>query len=86
VAGAITVRALARVGCVTGTQTIALPDAGKTKYSVQFRRISPCILGGRHLFVMEGSREQFFSPGLTPLAASVLAASTLAQARPLMGL
>jgi hypothetical protein len=28
VAGAITVRALARVGCVTGTQTIASPEAG----------------------------------------------------------
>jgi hypothetical protein len=35
----------------------------------QFRRISPCIRGGRRLFVMEGSREQFFSPGLTPPAA-----------------
>ena len=41
----------------------------ETKYSVQFRRISPCIRGGRRLFVMEGSREQFFSPGLTPPAA-----------------
>jgi hypothetical protein len=51
---------LVRVGCVTGTQTIASIEED-TKYSLQFRRISPCICGGRHLFVMEGSREQFFS-------------------------
>jgi hypothetical protein len=69
VAGAITVRPLARVGCVTGTQTIASFEAGTEETQLQFRRISPCIRGGRRLFVMEGSREQFFSPGLTPPAA-----------------
>jgi hypothetical protein len=87
VAGAITVRALARVGCVTGTQTSASFEAGTegSRLSISqniavHSRWTPPFCYGR-------LKRTIFLAGVDAAGRfGVLAASTLAQARPLMGL